>query len=137
MKQCMEQVKSESNYQQMLEAVRRLEPAFLVLWDSLTREQRQILEDYLSACEALDQELLANAARTAGEQRTEELYYLLKLETTYKELRRQIRENGPAWQRACQEEGQKQTPQEQARSRRFQELAQQVMAEEEEQHRMK
>lgn len=82
------QIRSSQAYQQKLEVFQRLTPAYHALWGSLTQAQQQVLEDYLAACEALDQELLTSAAKVAGGSLTEELYYLLKIHITYTELRR-------------------------------------------------
>ena len=86
------QIRSSREYQQRLEALLRLAPAYHALRGNLSQEQQKILEDYLEACEALDQELLTSAATFAGESLTEELYYLLKIHTTYAELRRWAQE---------------------------------------------
>ena len=61
MEKLMARANCSSVYQEKLEEVKRLEPAFLALRDSLPEEQRQILESYLSACEELDHELLCTA----------------------------------------------------------------------------
>ena len=84
--------KENKYYQKRLEAVQQLAPAYYALLDSLAPQQRQVLEDYLNACEDLDQELLSRAASFAGESRTQEIYCLLKIDATYTELRRWVRE---------------------------------------------
>ena len=58
MEYLMERAKMDTQYQSCLEEVNRLEPAFLALRDSLSREHQQILDDYLSACEEMDHALL-------------------------------------------------------------------------------
>ena len=46
---------NDKQYQEALDRVKRLEPAFLTIRESLSPEQQQILDDYIAACEALDQ----------------------------------------------------------------------------------
>ena len=53
-----ELARHDHHYQACLAEVKRLEPGFLVLRDSLTGQQRQILDGYLSACEEMDHALL-------------------------------------------------------------------------------
>ena len=53
-----DQAKCDPLYQQCLAEIKRLEPEFLQLQDSLSESQQQILEAYLSACEELDHALL-------------------------------------------------------------------------------
>ena len=45
----------DAAYQEALSRVERLEPAFLAIRESLRPEQREILDDYIAACEALEQ----------------------------------------------------------------------------------
>ena len=92
MKELLERMKYNRYYQKRLKEVQQLTPAYHALRRSLTLEQQKILEDYLDACEALDQELLTSAASFAGETLTEELYYFLKINTTYIELCRRVHE---------------------------------------------
>lgn len=53
----------DPTYQACLAEVKRLEPGFLALRDSLTVQQREILEGYLSACGELDHALLQLTAK--------------------------------------------------------------------------
>ncbi|MBO5891875.1 MAG: hypothetical protein J6Q30_04090 [Oscillospiraceae bacterium] len=46
---------NDKQYQEALDRVKRLEPAFLAIRKSLSPEQQRILDDYIAACEALDQ----------------------------------------------------------------------------------
>ena len=46
---------NDKQYQEALDRVKRLEPAFLAIRKSLSPEQQQTLDDYIAACEALDQ----------------------------------------------------------------------------------
>ena len=67
-KQCwyealLEQAKNDSQYQSCLEELKRLEPEFLAWRDTLEENRRNILDDYLSACEELDHALLMVAGR--------------------------------------------------------------------------
>ena len=50
----MELAKNDPNYQACLEEVRRWEPAYLALRESLPDMQKRSLENYISACEELD-----------------------------------------------------------------------------------
>lgn len=63
MRELMEFAKNKPEYQQCLEEVRRLEPLYLALRDSLPEMQRRVLEDYISACEELDHALLLLALK--------------------------------------------------------------------------
>ena len=63
MRELMEFAKNRPEYQQCLEEVRRLEPLYLALRDSLPEMQRRVLEDYISACEELDHVLLLLALK--------------------------------------------------------------------------
>ena len=51
----LEYTEKDAAYQETLSRVERLEPAFLAIRESLHPEQRQILDDYIAACEALEQ----------------------------------------------------------------------------------
>lgn len=45
----------DTRYQQALGKVTSLEPAYLAIKSSLTPEQQQTLDDYITACEVLDE----------------------------------------------------------------------------------
>ena len=45
----------DSRYQQALKSVTALEPAYLASKGTLTPEQQQTLDDYITACEVLDE----------------------------------------------------------------------------------
>ena len=62
-KTLMELAKNDPNYQACLEEVRRWEPVYLALRDSLPEMQRRTLEKYISACEELDHVLLLLALK--------------------------------------------------------------------------
>ena len=51
----LELTQNDESYQQTLDRVKKLEPAFLAIRESLRPEQQQILDDYIAACEALEQ----------------------------------------------------------------------------------
>ena len=51
----VELTQNDESYQQAQDRVKRLEPAFLAIRESLNPKQRQILDDYIAACEALEQ----------------------------------------------------------------------------------
>ena len=53
-------------YQQALERVSTLEPAYLAIKGTLTPEQQQTLDDYITACEVLDECQLWLALRLLG-----------------------------------------------------------------------
>ena len=53
-----EMAKTDEEYQQCLKALRRAQPAYLAFRDSLPEDQRKTVEDYLTACENMDQALL-------------------------------------------------------------------------------
>lgn len=59
----LELAKYDPVYQKCLEEVKRLEPLYLALRDSLPEMQRRVLEDYISACEELDHALLLLALK--------------------------------------------------------------------------
>ena len=59
----LELAKEDPYYQACLEEVKRLEPVYLALRDSLPEMQKKVVEDYISACEELDHALLALALR--------------------------------------------------------------------------
>ena len=62
-KTLMERAKNDPDYQACLEEVRRWEPAYLAILDSLPEMQRRSLEKYISACEELDHILLLLAMK--------------------------------------------------------------------------
>ena len=62
-KTLMDLAKTDAQYQQCLEEVKRLEPVYLALRDALPEMQQRVLEDYLSACEELDHALLLLALK--------------------------------------------------------------------------
>jgi len=45
----------DTRYQQALEKVSALEPAYLAIKNTLSPEQQQALDDYITACEVLDE----------------------------------------------------------------------------------
>ena len=59
----MKLAKEDPHYQACLEEVKRWEPAYLALRDSLPEMQRRAVEGYISACEELDHALLALALK--------------------------------------------------------------------------
>ena len=59
----LEQAKEDSYYQACLEEVKRWEPAYLALRDTLPEMQRRVVEEYVSACEELDHALLVLAMK--------------------------------------------------------------------------
>ena len=56
----------DTRYQQALERVSTLEPAYLAIKGTLTPEQQQTLDDYITACEVLDECQLWLALRLLG-----------------------------------------------------------------------
>lgn len=54
----MRQAKQDQYYQACLTEVKRMEPFYLALKDAFSQEQKNILEDYLFACEELDPALV-------------------------------------------------------------------------------
>jgi len=50
-------------YQKALNRVRELEPAYLEILQSLPQEKREALEEYITACEAMDDALLRIACQ--------------------------------------------------------------------------
>ena len=92
MEYLMERAKMDTQYQSCLEEVNRLEPAFLALRDSLSREQQQILDDYFSACEEMDHALLPLAMEAGQSNLQEEIYEILRFEGFYAGVHRQIQE---------------------------------------------
>ena len=59
----MELAKNDPNYQACLEEVRRWEPAYLALRESLPDIQKRSLENYISAWEELDHAMLRLALK--------------------------------------------------------------------------
>ena len=59
----LELAKDDPHYQACLEEVKRLEPVYLALRDSLPEMQKKVMEEYISACEELDYALLALALK--------------------------------------------------------------------------
>ena len=55
--------KEDAHYQSCLEEVKRWEPAYIALRDSLPEMQRRVMEGYASACEELDHALLLLAIK--------------------------------------------------------------------------
>ena len=62
-KNLMERAKEDPDYQACLEEVKRQEPVYLALRDTLPQMQRKVLETYISACEELDHALLLLAMK--------------------------------------------------------------------------
>ena len=60
----LELAKEDPHYQACLEEVKRLEPVYLALRDSLPEMQKKVMEEYISACEELDHALVALALRS-------------------------------------------------------------------------
>ena len=58
---------NDVQYQQLLGMVKRLEPGYLAVLAMLSQEQRQQVEDYVGACEALDDPLVYIAFRLGQE----------------------------------------------------------------------
>ena len=50
-------MEQDPDYQQALQRLKEAEPAYLALLETMTPENREILERYISACEALDDPL--------------------------------------------------------------------------------
>ena len=63
MEYLIERAKVDPQYQSCLEEVKRMEPEFLAWRDTLEENRRNVLDDYLSACEELDHALLMVAGR--------------------------------------------------------------------------
>ena len=82
----------DEHYQSCLEEVKRLEPEFLALRNSLSQQQQQILDSYLSACEEMDYALLPMAVEVGQSNLQEEIYEILRFEGFCAGVRRQIRE---------------------------------------------
>ena len=59
----LELAKEDAHYQTCLEEVKRWEPAYLALRNSLPQMQRRAVEGYISACEKLDYVLLLLALK--------------------------------------------------------------------------
>ena len=51
-------MEQDPDYQQALQRLKEAEPAYLALLETMTPENREILERYISACEALDDPLI-------------------------------------------------------------------------------
>ena len=64
-KELIERAKTDILYQQMLAEVKTREIEFLNICQALSREQKQIIDDYIAACEELDH-ILAGIAYTLG-----------------------------------------------------------------------
>ncbi len=58
-------------YHQALEDLRKLEPDFAALREGMTETQRELLDRYIAACEALDDVLTHLAYRVGEENDTE------------------------------------------------------------------
>lgn len=93
----MDRAKYSSHYQTCLAEVKRLEPAFLALRDSLPEDQRQVLEAYLSACEEMDHALLDISTYVTDELMEEWVEHFVRREAYHQELKREIRERGPRY----------------------------------------
>ena len=57
------EARRDEEYRWHLEAVRRAETAYLAVCDTLSPDQRQTVEDYITACEAQDDYMLLLAYR--------------------------------------------------------------------------
>ena len=68
MDELTEQAKMDMLYLQSLTRVKETEPAFLALRDSLPEEQRELLDQYIAACEELEHALAPIAYRMGKEQ---------------------------------------------------------------------
>ena len=51
-------MEQDPDYQQALQKLKETEPAYLALLETMTPENREILERYIAACEALDDPLI-------------------------------------------------------------------------------
>ena len=51
-------MEQDPDYQQALQKLKETEPAYLALLETMTPENREILERYIGACEALDDPLI-------------------------------------------------------------------------------
>ena len=58
MEEVQRMAQTDAWYQCALEKVKKLEPAYLEILQSLPQEKREALEDYITACEAMDDALL-------------------------------------------------------------------------------
>ena len=122
MKELLEFVQEDPEYQEKLEAVKQTEPAFLALREMLTEEQRQVLDEYLSAWEELDHELLSSAELLLRSRFRREVYGILRLEATYQRFYRQRRGAPPVTWKGDD-------PEFREKCRQFNEAAKQVMEE--------
>ena len=51
-------MEQDADYQQALQRLKEAEPAYLALLETMTLENREILDRYIAACEALDDPLI-------------------------------------------------------------------------------
>ena len=51
-------MEQDPDYQQALQKLKDVEPDYLALLETMTPENREILERYIAACEALDDPLI-------------------------------------------------------------------------------
>ena len=65
----------DHQYQQMLEIVKGKEAKFLNVRNSLSPEQRDIIDDYIAACEELDH-ILTGIAYTLGKEKEANVIFL-------------------------------------------------------------
>ena len=59
--------KTDSWYKECLKTLEKAEPAFLAIRDSLNETQRRQLDDYIAACEALEDALVLLAFKIGTE----------------------------------------------------------------------
>ena len=51
-------MEQDSDYQQALQKLKEVEPEYLALLETLSSQQRDVLERYIAACEAMDDPLI-------------------------------------------------------------------------------
>lgn len=59
--------KEDPWYQVCMEKLRNREPGYLTIWETLPAEQQRQLDDYISACEAVDEALMGIAYQLGKE----------------------------------------------------------------------
>ena len=59
--------KTDENYQQALKEVENLESHYLEVCDRLSSEEKDVIEDYIAACEALGDAMMLIAYRLGKE----------------------------------------------------------------------
>ena len=120
MEELLEWAKEDPEYQTCLETVRKLEPGFRSLRESLGENQRNILDAYLSACEEMDHALLCLAELLTRQRCQQEFASVLRLDALYRGFYRKANASGA--------KDPERTPEHLDRCRAFNETASRVMA---------